>query len=316
MEYNLKKPFIVEQSYSLNWSWRFIANQLFNILSEYYNFYSIAENNVLPERLAIRSHRYSKHVEVNGYFLQNISLCRKISDYKKIEKTVIRMGGNKSICGKEAIMNRIDYIKIANAVIATNRFLFGFCKQLNWNTIMIPNGLDLDYWSYEEPYTDDFVVGFCGNISNDFYRDYKGYDYVLQATKKAGVRLKTALFGNKQIPHEKMRDDFFHKITVLIHPTKGEGCSNTIMEALACGVPVLTTKSAGFHAEYLTDFENVIFIERDTNDIYEKLVYLKKHPKVLLKLSIEGRIFAECFHNIKEISKEYKRVFDKLVNKD
>lgn len=310
MVFDKYKPLIVEQHYFYAWSWKLVSRPLFKLLSEYYNVYSIDNKSNLPAHIVVP---FQGDFTVRGYIIQTVSLFRYLDDIKKLNKAIVRLGGNKSIFGKEAIMNRVDLMKICHGVIATNEMLYDFAKQLNPNTVLIPNGLDLNEWKYVGPYTDEFVVGFAANVSDSFYRDYKGYDFVLTATKKLNIPLKQALFGNKQIPHNKMRSEFYSKISCLIMPTRGEGCSNVIMEALACGIPVLTTRTAGYHGEKLTDMKNVIFIERNTEDIMEKLELLRNNPELMHKLSINGRRFAENHHNIKIIAKKYKKEIDYLL---
>ena len=112
-----------------------------------------------------------------------------------------------------------------------------------------------------------------------------------------------------------MPSGFYHQIECLILPTIGEGCSNVVMEALACGVPVLITK-VGYHGEMLEDKKNCIFIERDANDIEKKVMMLKNDPALRISLAENGRVFAEKHHDITEIAKEYDRIFKLVLDKE
>ena len=63
-----------------------------------------------------------------------------------------------------------------------------------------------------------------------------------------------------------MIKDFYSNIDLLIHPVGPgrEGTSNVIMEALALGVPVLTTTHAGLHGELLVDGKNALIATATT----------------------------------------------------
>lgn len=235
---------------------------------------------------------------------QQITLMRYI---REKHKTVCRLGGNRSF-DEDKPMAFDEEIKQTYAVIATNNRLFNISKQLNPNTFLIPNGVDLTEWRRViKP--KNFTVGFCGNISKIEYREYKGYDFVVEACSNLGLPLKTALFNSEQIVHNQMREKFYSKISVLVHPSKGEGCSNVIMEALACGVPVITTKVAGYHGEELKDGQNVLFCERTTPSVVECLLKLLNQKTLCRKLSAQGRIFAEKNHDINKIAKQYENIF-------
>jgi glycosyltransferase involved in cell wall biosynthesis len=175
----------------------------------------------------------------------------------------------------------------------------------------LPNGLNLDDW---KPREKTFIVGFCGNISGAKYRQYKGYDYVEEACNNLGVGLRTALYKDQQIPHDRMMQDFYYQINCIVHPTLGEGCSNTLMEACACGVPIITTREAGFHGELMQDGVNVLFCERSTQSIQDKLSLLMHDVELRARLSANARQFAIDNHDIKIIAKKYDDIFQDCYN--
>ncbi len=195
------------------------------------------------------------------------------------------------------------------AVVATNYRLYEIGKAANPRTVLIPNGINLDHWKRLPLKEGKFTVGFCGNIATAQYRKYKGYDVTEAAAKKTNSELKTALYGEKQIPHSRMYADFYGQISVLVHPTLGEGCSNTILEALACGIPVITTREAGLHGEVMEDGENILFCKRDADDIARQIMRLKRSRKLREKLSVNGRAFAEEHHDIRKVAQRYDLLF-------
>lgn len=279
--------------FTKNWSWGFSGQ----VLEENLNY---------PVDTTISNREIIRDTGYDVILSQQITLMRYIMEKGK---TVCRLGGNYTFENntKTVFDNELRQVF---AVIATNKKLYNISKRVNPNTFLVPNGLDLTGWNILKEPPDVFTVGFCANISSQFYRDYKGYDLVKLVCEKLNTPLKTALYGKGQIPHKQMVSDFYSKISVLLHPTKGEGCSNTIMEALACGIPVITTKLAGFHGEMLEDGVNVLFCERTTESIERCIKRLKEDRELYEKLKINGRKFAEKYHNIKDVAKAYDTIFN------
>lgn len=94
-----------------------------------------------------------------------------------------------------------------------------------------------------------FTVGFAGNAIGS-RAELKGLPLVREAVKTFGdrVRLVTCLKDTRTaLPHEEM-PSFFANIDLYAQPSDSEGCSNSVIEALACGVPCVIGK-VGYHAE-------------------------------------------------------------------
>jgi len=232
---------------------------------------------------------------------QNVTLLKKFKDKLK---TICRLGGNRNFDGVDNLEPLLKQMNKCYCLIATNKKLYEIAKTVNDRVHLLPNGLNLDEWRPRV-----FTVGFSGNITNDYYRKYKGYDIVLDACNALDVELKPALFGNEQIPHDQMVNRFYRQIDCLVHPTEGEGCSNTIMEALSCGVPVVTTREAGYHGELLEDGVNVLFCERTFESVKDCIKRLLIDFDLRTTLHINGRLFAEKHHDIKVIAAKYNEIF-------
>jgi len=226
---------------------------------------------------------------------QNTDLIKQ--DYFIPEKSVIRLGSVQRW--------NVAALKQCKAVIATNQALYDSIKAVNGEITVIPNGLDLDKWGVL-PDIEGFTVGFSAHAS----QKGKGLELVQEAVKKAGGRLKTAIYPDTFIPYESMRAEFYGKINVLVSASANEGCNNCIMEALACGIPVILTKT-GYHGDLLTNGRNCLFTQRSDNDIARCITLLKNDVKLRDTLSAGGRVFAEEHHNHKTVAERYVKVLDK-----
>jgi len=307
-----EKPRIISLIWAKDkWSWGLVYQRIHDKLSELYEFIPLEFENYREKRLFIPT------LEQDYFFCQNVTQLACIRDNKK-HHAIVRLGGIMNFIENDAVNYFLAEIEKCGAVIATNSKLYEIGLLANKNTFLIPNPINLKkwcpdparVWNYKNP-----VIGFVGNITTKTKIKYKGYDLILRATADLGLNLNRALFNSQQIPHDEMKARFYDKIDILILPTDGEGSSNTIMEALACGVPVITTKAAGYHGENLEDMESVIFCTKTVASVTFSIKILINNPDLFDKLSINGRKFAEKHHNIDEIAPKYLAVFESVINK-
>ena len=287
---------------SLTWSWANTSRYLKKILSEKY-----------IRMLIIPGVRISD--DLIDFF--DIVLCQNVDKLKlmKLSKKILcRSGG--MYTGEQP--NRFEkQISKVGGIIATNHELGEIARKSNSNVIEIPNGTDLTKFRPlpKTKKTKKFVLGFAGNITQAG-RIYKGWKYFADVRNYLFSQTDELICNWKnKIPHKDMPKKFFAKIDCLILPSVNEGCSHIIMEALACGVPVICTK-VGYHGENLIDRKNVLFVERDSLDVEKRVLELMNSRELREKLSKNGRLFAEKNHNIIEIAKQYEKAIKMIRSKN
>ena len=298
-----KKTILSLEFEHASWSWGLVAE---NLHSKFRNDFKI---NAVDFRQWCKQ-KNTKDADI--ILAQNITQLPAI---KNKDNVICRLGGNRSFDEghqKEFYLARMSE---CGAIIATNNKLYNIAKMTNKNSFLIPNGLDLDIWkpNQERKWNKRPVVGFCGNIRTPYYFEYKGIQFVREACQRLGLELIEALYKDGQIDHDRMMQDFYYKIDILVHPTRGEGCSNTIMEACAAGVPCVTTYQAGYHGEQMTHARNVMFCERNSGSVMSSIELLWSIDRRKL-LAENTRIFAEHHHDIKSIANKYRKVFKLILN--
>lgn len=231
-------------------------------------------------------------------------------------KSILRIGGPRPLdrlYGDDLEAMRRAFSKF-DAVIALSAELYFRALRAHDNVYLIPNALDLKEWHPTRRKRDDhapFTVGFAASLKSSAEAEVKGRAIAEGAVERVGARmLLTSKGGGAQIPHDRMIKDFYSKIDVLIHPVAPgrEGTSNVVMEALALGVPVLTTQHCGFHGEFLVDGQSALVRERDESSFAEALTLVQRDERLRRRLVAEGRAFAERHHNLKTASRAYSRV--------
>lgn len=148
---------------------------------------------------------------------------------------------------------------------------------------IIPNGIDnekfhvMDKQSCRKQIginTNDFVVAFVGA-----FNERKGVLRVSDALKKIADESIKAIFigGGEQnpdyeyiifkgkLPHEDIAM-YLNAADVFVLPTQAEGCCNAIIEAMACGLPIISS-NLPFNWDVLNADNSIMINHNDVNEI-------------------------------------------------
>lgn len=205
-----------------------------------------------------------------------------------------------------------------DAVVVLNLQLYRLLAPLHRRVLFIPNALKLDEWSpasRARSLPAEFTVGFAASATTKAEAEVKGGHIAEAAAKQAGVKLLRLQRGDgTQIPHERMAEEFYGRCHAIVHPVAPgrEGTSNVLMEALSCGVPVITTKDAGLHGEALVDGRNSIIRERSVAEFAAAIESLKNDRKLRDRLGAAAREFAERNHDLTQAGHAYTELLAKL----
>ena len=89
--------------------------------------------------------------------------------------------------------------------------------------------------------------------------------------------------------------DYLNAADVFVLPTLAEGCCNAILEAMACGIPVVSSNRS-FNKEILDDTNAVLIDPLSEDEIYEAIRLLKENPAKREELS------CGCLEKAKELT--------------
>ena len=83
--------------------------------------------------------------------------------------------------------------------------------------------------------------------------------------------------------------EMLNTMDVFVLPSLNEGMSNTLLEAMACGLPVLATNVGGNPEIVENDINGCLFTPRDVGWLAEKLQFLAQHPALVHRLGTAAR---------------------------
>ena len=193
--------------------------------------------------------------------------------------------------------------------------------------IVIPNAVDSSFFKKMDKALcrqslgierDDFVVIFIG-----WFNNRKGVLRVSSAIKRMndssvkslfigsgdqdpncdGILFKDAVIHN-EIPK------YLNAADVFVLPTLQEGCCNAVVEALSCGVPVISSDRA-FNWDVLDETNSLLIDPEDISQISDAIAKLKDDVVLRAKLSIGALKKAEDL----SISKRAERIESFIENR-
>jgi GT2 family glycosyltransferase len=172
--------------------------------------------------------------------------------------------------------------------------------------IVIQDGIDLETFiktkesRIEEKSKNDLIVGWVGNsawgISEDGI-DHKGFRTIIKPAieelKKQGVNIILKYCDSTEpatkIPHKEMAG-FYNSIDAYLCLSDIEGTPNTILEAMACGIAVITTNVGIVDEVFGKEQRKFILNSRNIESLSEKLMELYKNKNMLNVLGEENLI--------------------------
>lgn len=199
--------------------------------------------------------------------------------------------------------------------------------------VVIPNAIDPNLF-YKKNKTrlrdrlgfgqDDFITAFVGG-----FIQRKGAKRISEAiTKLKDKDIKSIFIGSlptkdpSELPvcdgilfrgalsHEKV-SDYLNAADVFVMPTLHEGCCNANIEALACGLPVISSDRE-FNYDILDESCSILVDPTDISEIAKAISYLKNNKELLNKMSKNAIIKAASLNIESRAKKITEFIIDKI----
>lgn len=161
--------------------------------------------------------------------------------------------------------------------------------------IFVPK--NIERFEYQNIKDREIIIGWVGNsnwnYNNEEKIDYKGYHTIfkkaIEELVKEGydIRMYCADRNEKWIPRNEM-PEYYKEIDVYICTSLMEGTPNPVLEAMATGVPVITTDVGIVNDILGKEQQNFIINERSIQAIKDKVKYLYNNRELFEILSKEN----------------------------
>lgn len=167
-------------------------------------------------------------------------------------------------------------------------------------TALIEDGVDLHKFKplnlerLQEVGRRALVIGWVGNSKwAGELEDFKGVHSILKPAierlQSEGIAV-TSLFADRQerfIPHDQM-PEYYSKIDLYVCTSKIEGTPNPVLEAMACGVPVVST-DVGIVPQAFGELQKKFILpERSVEALMDSVRAIVQEPELLTRLSQEN----------------------------
>ncbi|MFN3739293.1 MAG: glycosyltransferase [Thermodesulfovibrionales bacterium] len=127
-------------------------------------------------------------------------------------------------------------------------------------------------------------------------------------TTSLGIEKNVAFLGFKQNPFK-----YIARANLFVLSSLYEAFGNVVLEAMACGVPVISTRCPSGPDEIITDGVNGLLVPvGDEDALAEAILRLLGDKELRQRLAKAGKKRAEDFR-IEKIIAEYERVFEEVI---
>lgn len=128
---------------------------------------------------------------------------------------------------------------------------------------------------------------------------------LLQLTKELGLEADVEFCG---MLNERELLDFMHSLDIYVHATYGETMSNSIMQALACGLPMVVSNVWGVNNMIEDQLNGLLYASENVEDLCNKLEELINDPSLRSRLSANAREYAENEYSLTRLFARYSQV--------
>lgn len=246
--------------------------------------------------------------------------------YKK--KLLVRTGFTLSIFAKKKNLLKLFFAKMIEAcalracdacIVATEEEKNYFSKYKN-KVVVIPNFVDTDIFHpglIDHPQKEEKTILFVGRLTEqknleNLLHALKGLSHISLQIIGAGElqskleqivqteQLDVHFLGNK--PYSEI-PAFIQKADVFVLPSLYEGNPKVLLEAMACGAPIVATRVPGIE-NIITHGENGYLCETDVHSIHQAL------QAVLIDVALQqslGKNAAQCIQSEYSLSSIVKK---------
>jgi len=227
------------------------------------------------------------------------------------------------------LMNNFERnaLKWADAITVISKEAHEYYTKLGFKTIQIPNAINLKNLPQDKDRRFEKQIIFVGRLSKE-----KGIETIIEVSKKLPNDINLLIVGSgpesEKIKKFAKTQDNIHYLgyqthensvkliqgsDILIQPSLHEGISTTILESMACKIPVIASNVGG-NKELILDNQNGFLINPESSDDIIKKIMMIIDDKLLAKKF--GEKSFELIENYEwsKIGEKYLKLYQSLID--
>lgn len=201
----------------------------------------------------------------------------------------------------EAYFKKDRYIKQLNGAIAVGRNQVDYIQNRFKikNVVYIPHGVDTDFFTPKIPLNKQLTLLFVGQHLRDFDAFNKAIPIISNQIPNLKIQVVIHKAYFKLIkPRADMQifsdlDDCalrvkYQEASLLFLPMLDSTACNSILEAMACGLPIITT-DVGANRDYLSGSQAILAPANDNSYLIDATISLLENDQQLKEIAIKTR---------------------------
>jgi len=248
-------------------------------------------------------------------------------DFGDIEVLKNLKGGRNGL----RILRQVDAIIAVSQEVEKELLRNGFSSQRIYH---IPNGVDTDFFKRNDPFPPWTKIRFI-LVGRRHY--HKGIDIALQALsliKKQGLaqRIELRLYGRdfegydyrkmavelgldemvEFLPFSDDIYDVYQSAHVFILPSRGEGLSNSLLEAMSMELPVIATRVSGTTDVVEDEKDGLLIPPESAPALAHAMLKIIQEPEFALKIGQNARQKVLYKFSLDIVAQQYADLYQKL----
>ena len=203
---------------------------------------------------------------------------------------------------------------------------------------VIPNGVDLKVFHPADQTearadlglpTDTKILLFAANgIRKNIWKDYKTLRSALAEIAKTGIKVLCIALGDEGRPEQigdveirfvpYQRDPekvarYYQAADIYVHPTRADTFPTTVLEALACGTPVVASAVGGIPEQIEDGITGFLTLQGDAEAMAVRLMQLLEDDELRLRMGMQANDAAKERFDLEKQVKEYLRWYENIT---
>lgn len=206
---------------------------------------------------------------------------------------------------------------------------------------VIPNGVALEeFYPIEKKQArsilnlpvDEFVLLFAANgIKNNIFKDFSTLQDALRfLSEKISAPIKVIALGEEgeseffgsitviYIPHthdKRIVSAYYQAADIYLHPARAETFPNTVLEAMACGTPVVATSIGGIPEQVLDGQTGILVPPGSSEEFAWAIFKLLQNPSIMHQMGIQSHWRVKQNFSLEDQAKTYLAWFEEITER-